>query len=568
MSGDGQERHAASSAGMMMDRKAFDTALGALKAHGKAHASFDLRQAFATDPGRFEAFSLALDDLLIDVSKTSVTTETIGLLERLADAAGVAERRAAMFSGEHINLTEDRAVMHVALRAPRGQATVVDGRDVSGDVHAVLDAMAAFADGVRSGAIAGSGGRPITDVVNIGIGGSDLGPAMATLALAPYHDGPRAHYVSNVDGAHIADTLKVLDPATTLFIIASKTFTTIETMTNAATARKWIADRLGEAAVPSHFAALSTALDKVAAFGIPQDRVFGFWDWVGGRYSLWSAIGLPIMIAVGPAHFRAFLDGGLAIDRNFATAPAAENLPLMLGLIGYWHRVACGHPARAIIPYDQRLSRFAAYLQQLDMESNGKSVTIDGAPVPTPTGPLVWGEPGTNGQHAFFQLLHQGTDVIPVEFLIAAEGHEPDLRHHHDLLVANCLAQSEALMKGRTLEEARAQMLARGMDPETVGRIAPHRVFPGNRPSVTILYRKLDPFTLGRLIALYEHRVFVEAQLFGINAFDQWGVELGKELATGLQPVVEGKEDAAGRDGSTAGLVRQVHALRQARGSA
>jgi glucose-6-phosphate isomerase len=548
-----------------MNRTGFEAALAALKAHRAAHASSTISQAFAADPERFDAFSVGLGDLTIDYSKTAVTAETITLLEALARAAGVEERRDAMFAGDHINLTEDRAVMHAALRSPRGEAVVIDGRDVSADVHGVLDAMAAFAEGIRSGTVTGSRGKPITDVVNIGIGGSDLGPAMATLALAPYHDGQRAHYVSNVDGAHIADTLKGLDPAATLFIVASKTFTTIETMTNAATARRWIAEALGEDAVSAHFAAVSTALEKVAAFGIPQDRVFGFWDWVGGRYSLWSAIGLPVMIAIGPQNFRAFLDGAHAIDRNFATAPMADNLPLMLGLIGYWHRVGCGYPSRAVIPYDQRLSRFAAYLQQLDMESNGKSVMLDGSPVVTPTGPLVWGEPGTNGQHAFFQLLHQGTDVIPVEFMVAAQGHEPNLVHHHDLLVANCLAQSEALMKGRTLAEARAQMLARGMAAIDVERIAPHRVFPGNRPSITILYRTLDPFTLGRLIALYEHRVFVEAQLFGINAFDQWGVELGKELATGLQPVVEGREDAAGRDASTAGLVRQVHALRQAR---
>ena len=546
-----------------MDRTGFQAALAALRAHRAAQGRFDMRAAFASDPGRFEAFSAGLDDLLIDFSRTQVTAETLALLEGLADAAGVAQRRAAMLAGEHINLTEDRAVMHVALRSPRGQPVIVDGRDVSGDVHAVLDAMGDFAEGIRSGTICGSGGRPFTDIVNIGIGGSDLGPAMATLALAPYHDGPRAHFVSNVDGAHIADTLKGLDPVTTLIIVASKTFTTVETMTNAATARRWIAQHLGEDAVKAHFAAVSTALDKVAAFGIAPERVFGFWDWVGGRYSLWSAIGLPIMIAIGPVSFRAFLDGAHAIDRNFATAPAPRNLPLMLGLIGYWHRVACLYPARAIIPYDQRLSRFPAYLQQLDMESNGKSVTIGGEPVATPTGPLVWGEPGTNGQHAFFQLLHQGTNVIPVEFMVAAEGHEPELARHHDLLVANCLAQSEALMRGRTLEEARAQMRAGGMAAADVERVAPHRVFPGNRPSITILYRRLDPFTLGRLIALYEHRVFVEAQLFGINAFDQWGVELGKELATGLLPIVEGKEEAAGRDASTAGLVRLVHRLRQ-----
>jgi len=547
-----------------MTRERFDLALRALKAHRDERAPVDMRSAFADDPGRFDALSLSLGDLLLDFSKCAVTTDTVALLAELAAAAGVEERRAAMFGGAHINVTEDRAVLHVALRNPAGHPVMIDGRDVAGDVRAVLDAMAAFTDGLRNGDIRGATGKAITDVVNIGIGGSDLGPAMATLALAPWHDGPRCHFVSNVDGAHIADTLKGLDAETTLFIVASKTFTTIETMTNAGTARRWIAEQLGETAVPAHFAAVSTALPKVAAFGIPADRVFGFWDWVGGRYSLWSAIGLPVMIAVGPENFGAFLAGAHAMDKHFEDAPLAENLPVMLGLVGWWHRVVCGYPARAVIPYDQRLSRLPAYLQQLDMESNGKSVSMDGGPVSTPTGPLVWGEPGTNGQHAFFQLLHQGTDVIPVEFLVAAQGDEPGLAHHHDLLVANCFAQSEALMKGRTLEEARAQMLAKGMDAAEVEKIAPHRVFAGNRPSLTILYRTLDPFTLGRLIALYEHRVFVEAQLFDINAFDQWGVELGKELATDLLPVVEGKEDAAGRDASTAGLVRHMRQLRQA----
>lgn len=534
----------------------------ALRRHHAA-TPVDMRAAFAGDPKRFETFSLTLDDMLLDWSKTSVTAETMRLLAELAGKAGVEQRRAAMLSGEKINITEGRAVLHTALRNLSGRSVVLDGVEVMGEVKAVLSAMEAFADAIRSGAAAGGTGKPITDIVNIGIGGSDLGPAMATLALAPYHDGPRAHYVSNVDGAHIADTLKGLDPETTLFIIASKTFTTVETMTNAATARAWIEAAVGKSAVSSHFAAVSTALDKVAAFGIAPDRVFGFWDWVGGRYSLWSAIGLPIMIAVGPANFRAFLAGAHAMDEHFATAPLLKNIPVVMGLVGFWHRVICGYPARAVIPYDQRLSRLPAYLQQLDMESNGKSVTIDGTPVATPTGPLVWGEPGTNGQHAFFQLLHQGTDVIPVEFLAAAEGHEPALRNHHDLLLANCLAQSEALMKGRTLAEAEAQMEAKGMAAAEVEKIAPHRVFSGNRPSVTILYRLLDPETLGRLIALYEHRVFVEAQLFRINAFDQWGVELGKELATNLLPVVEGKAGAVADNPSTSGLVRHIHRLRK-----
>jgi glucose-6-phosphate isomerase len=521
-----------------------------------------MRQAFASDPARFEKFSAAEGDLLLDWSKCAIDDEAMELLEALALAADLPERRDAMFSGAKINITEGRAVLHTALRAPRGTSLVLDGHDIMPDVHAVLDAMAAFSDAIRSGAASGATGKKITDVVNIGIGGSDLGPAMATLALAPWHDGPRTHFVSNVDGAHIHDTLKGLDPATTLFIVASKTFTTIETMTNAETARRWIEKALGAAAVAKHFAAVSTALDKVQKFGIPADRVFGFWDWVGGRYSLWGAIGLPIMIAVGARNFRDFLAGAHAMDEHFRSAPLKKNLPVVLALVGYSHRVISGYPARAVIPYDQRLSRFPAYLQQLDMESNGKQVTLDSRVVPTSTGPLVWGEPGTNGQHAFFQLLHQGTDIIPVEFLAAAQGREPDLMHQHDLLLANCLAQSEALMRGRTLEEARRQMLTKGVAADEVDRIAPHRVFSGNRPSVTILYKTLDPGTFGRLIALYEHRVFVEGVLFGINSFDQWGVELGKELATGLLPVVEGKEAPVRNDASTAGLVRHIHRLR------
>ncbi len=542
---------------------AFQARLAALRAH-LPHVPRDINAAFATDPTRFERFSAAEGDLLLDWSKCALDATAMQLLEGLALAAGLPERRQAMFSGAAINATEGRAVLHGALRMPRGGRLLVDGRDVVPDVQRVLDDMAGFADAVRSGAATGSTGKPITDVVNIGIGGSDLGPAMATLALAPWHDGPRTHFVSNVDGAHIHDTLEGLDPARTLFIVASKTFTTIETMTNAGTARRWIENALGPDAVGRHFAAVSIALDKVARFGIGSDRVFGFWDWVGGRYSLWGAIGLPVMLAIGPANFRAFLAGGHAMDEHFRSAPLASNLPVLLGLVGYWHRVVCSYPARAVIPYDQRLSRFPAYLQQLDMESNGKRVARDGSAVVTPTGPLVFGEPGTNGQHAFFQLLHQGTDVIPVEFLVAAEGHEPELRHHHDLLVANCLAQSQALMKGRSLDEARRQMLAAGVDAGQADRIAPHRVFPGNRPSVTILYRKLDPGTLGRLIALYEHRVFVEGVLFDINSFDQWGVELGKELATGLLPVVEGRTDAGEADSSTAGLVGHLRRLRGA----
>ena len=525
-----------------------------LKAHRKKGAPADMRRAFARDPKRFATFSARADDLLLDYSKCAVSARTMKLLAALAKAADAEAQRDAMFAGAVTNTTEGRAVLHTALRNRANTPVMVAGRDVMADVNGVLAAMAVFATEIRA--------STITDVVNIGIGGSDLGPAMTTLAMAPYHDGPRLHYVSNVDGAHIADTLKTLNPETTLFLIASKTFTTIETMTNAQTARKWIAGKLGEAAVAAHFAAISTAIGKVKAFGISDSRIFGFWDWVGGRYSIWSAIGLPVMIAIGPENFGRFLDGGQAMDRHFREAPVLQNLPMLMGLLGVWHRNVCGYPSRAIIPYDQRLSRFPAYLQQLDMESNGKRVTKAGAEIKGHTGPIVWGEPGTNGQHAFFQLLHQGTDVIPVEFLIAAAPHETGMAEHHALLIANCLAQAQALMMGRTLKEAEAQLSGMGKTKSKTRALAPHRVFAGNRPTLTLAYRKLDPFTLGRLIALYEHRVFVEAAIWGINAFDQWGVELGKELATGLQPVVEGKRGTEGLDGSTAGLSDYLRGLR------
>lgn len=532
-----------------------------LKTTVAATSATDLRAAFAGDASRFERFSARLDDLLMDYSKCAVNDQIIALLEKLCVEGGVAEKRDAMFAGAEINFTEGRAVLHTALRNRANTPVLVDGKDVMPDVNAVLAAMGTFAEGVRAGKISGSTGKQITDVVNIGIGGSDLGPAMATLALAPFHDGPRLHFVSNVDGAHIADTLALLDPETTLFIVASKTFTTIETMTNAATARAFIAASLGEEAVGQHFAAVSTALDKVKAFGIASDRVFGFWDWVGGRYSIWSAIGLPLMIAVGADNFAEFLTGAHAMDRHFCTASFRENLPMLLGAIGYYHRNVLDYPTRAILPYDQRLSRFPAYLQQLDMESNGKGVTVDGTAVKGNSGPVVWGEPGTNGQHAFYQLIHQGTSIIPAEFMIAAKGFEAELRHQHELLIANCLAQSAALMKGRTLEEAKGQLQKAGMDAAKIDHIAPHRVFTGNRPSITFVYEQLTPYALGRLIALYEHRVFVEGVLFGINSFDQWGVELGKELATGLLPVVQGKVGVDGQDASTAGLVQALNSL-------
>ena len=538
-----------------MSQPAIDAAFAALSQHHQRLKARTLSDLFS-QPDRFSQFSVALDDLLLDFSKCLLDKEALTGLIALADAANVAEQRDGMLAGALINDTEKRAVLHTALR---GGATLPDTA-IAHDVETVRAAFCHFAEGVRQGRIHAANGQTFTDVVNIGIGGSDLGPAMATLALAPYHDGPRLHFVSNIDGAHITDVLNRLDAERTLFIVASKTFTTIETMTNAQTARQWLVERLGEQAVSAHFAAVSTALDKVAAFGIAPDRVFGFWDWVGGRYSLWSAIGLPLAIAIGETRFNEFLRGGRAMDAHFRSAPFARNLPVLLGLLGLWHRDLCLYPARAIIPYDQRLARFPAYLQQLDMESNGKSLDRQGQPVTRPTGPLVWGEPGSNSQHAFFQLLHQGTDTIPVEFLIAAEGHEPALRHHHAILIANCLAQSEALMRGRSAAEAEASMLKQGRSPEDAKRLAPFRAFPGNRPSITIAYRRLDPFTLGRLIALYEHRVFVEAAVWNINAFDQWGVELGKELATALLPAVEGQAGAV--PAGTAGLLQAIRALR------
>ncbi|MFO1105665.1 MAG: glucose-6-phosphate isomerase [Amaricoccus sp.] len=525
----------------------------ALMEAGAAARERRITHLFERDPDRFRDFSVGLDDMLLDFSKVNLDLQALGLLVELAEARGVPAHRDAMFRGDPINVTEGRAVLHTALRNRANRPVLVDGKDVMPEINAVLGRMSAFAQGIRDGSIAASDGRPFTDVVNIGIGGSDLGPVMATLALAPYHDGPRAHYVSNVDGAHVHDVLADLDPARTLVIVASKTFTTIETMTNARTAQAWLKASLGEAA-NQHFAAVSTALDKTAAFGIESSRVFGFWDWVGGRYSVWGAVGLPVMIAIGPENFIDFLAGAHAMDRHFVEAPLNRNLPVLLGLIGIWHRNICAYPSRAVLPYDQRLSRLPAYLQQLDMESNGKGVALDGETLHRASGPIVWGEPGTNGQHAFYQLIHQGTNVIPCEFLVAANGHESDLKAHHELLLANCLAQSEALMKGRDLAAAEKTV----KDPA----LAPHKVFPGNRPSTTLIYDKLDPATLGKIIALYEHRVFVEGAIWGINSFDQWGVELGKELATALLPLVQQGGGAEGKDGSTAGLLAAISALR------
>lgn len=539
----------------MRDESQFSPVFAELQRHAKQSETFDIRSMFADDPSRFTKFSLTLDDLLLDYSKCPISDNILDLLMRLAGASGVVARRDAMFAGAEINTTEHRAVLHVALRMPEGEQLTIGGRNIVTDVHDILKRMGKFANAVRSGEQTGFTGKKITDIVNIGIGGSDLGPAMVTLALAPYHDGPKTHFISNVDSAAIADCLPLLNPETTVFVIASKTFTTIETMTNARIARQWITEALGELAVAKHFVAVSSAPDKVRDFGIDSNKIFSFWNWVGGRYSIWSAIGLPVMLAIGPDQFYQFLAGAHSMDQHFKAAPMAKNLPILLGLLGFWHRVLCGFSTRAIIPYEQRLSRLPAYLQQLDMESNGKSTSLDNLLVKHPTGPIVWGEPGTNGQHAFFQLLHQGTDIVPVEFIVSVYGHEPNLRKQHQLLIANCLAQSKALLEGRSEDTILASLLKAGMNEDDAKTLAPHKSCAGNRPSITIIQDKLTPFALGRLIALYEHRVFVEGVLMNINSFDQWGVELGKELANELLPKLISDADTSEDDASTNGLL-------------
>ena len=546
-----------------MSNAKFARNIEALRHHRQTLAQTRTDGLFDDDPRRFADFHLRLDDLVFDFSKHCVTRQTLALLRQLAENSGVEAARASLFAGAKINQTEQRPALHMALRDFTNASFAVDGKDILADVRSVRGKMLAFAQDVRGGELRGATGLPLTDIVNIGIGGSDLGPAMATRALSPFKAAHiRSHFVSNVDGADIADTLDQLDPARTLFIVASKTFTTQETMVNAASARAWIVAGLGEKAVALHFAAVSTRLDKVAAFGIDASRVFGFWDWVGGRYSLWSSIGLPLAIAIGPKHFEDFLRGAESADKHFVAAPLASNIPVTMALLGVWYRNVCGFATQAVIPYDQRLARFPAYLQQLDMESNGKSVLRNGEASVHQTGPIVWGEPGTNGQHAFFQLLHQGTAIVPVDFVVAAEPLAAD-RHHHDLLVANCLAQGQAFMQGRSLAEVEALLRISGLDAAAISALAPHKVFAGNRPSSTFMHKALTPFALGRLVALYEHKVFVQSVIWDINPFDQWGVELGKELASKLAPVVaDAGASLSALDGSTAGLVAAMRMLR------
>ncbi|WMC89595.1 glucose-6-phosphate isomerase [Streptomyces rochei] len=542
-----------------LDRRPEWTALADHRKDALAHP--DLRELFADDPGRAERYVVRVGDLRIDYSKNLVTDETLALLRELAAATGVFELRDAMFCGERINITEDRAVLHTALRAPRDAVIEVDGENVVPKVHAVLDKMAGFADRVRSGEWTGHTGKRIKNVVNIGIGGSDLGPAMAYEALRAFTDRSLTlRFVSNVDGADLHEAVRDLDPAETLFIVASKTFTTIETITNATSARSWLLEGLGgdEKAVARHFVALSTNAEKVADFGIDTANMFEFWDWVGGRYSYDSAIGLSLMIAIGPDRFREMLDGFRIVDEHFRNAEAPANAPLILGLLGVWYGNFMGAQSHAVLPYSHYLSKFTAYLQQLDMESNGKSVDREGRPVQWQTGPVVWGTPGTNGQHAYYQLIHQGTKLIPADLIGFARPVaelSDELKAQHDLLMANLFAQGQALAFGKTSDEVRAE----GVPEEQV----PHRTFRGNHPTTTVLATELTPSVLGQLIALYEHKVFVQGAIWNIDSFDQWGVELGKVLAKRVEPALTEGADVPGLDPSTAALVAAYRELKE-----
>lgn len=522
-----------------------------LEIHQQELMDFDLREAFASDDNRAERMSLEADGLFFDYSKHLATGKTMQHLLSLADACGLKEAIEEMFTGVHINRTEDRAVLHTALRAPRDTELNVDGQDVIADVHAVLDKMGAFAERVRSGQHVGQSGKPIKQIVNIGIGGSDLGPAMAAQALDPYvDDDVFLHYVSNVDAAHFATVTATLDPAETLFIICSKTFTTQETLTNANTAKDWLAKTFPEPeAVAKHFVAVSTNADGVSAFGIDPENMFPFWDWVGGRYSMTSAIGLSVMLGIGPERFREMLDGFHAMDTHFRTAPFGENAPVLLALLGVWYNNFWGAQSHAVLPYDQHLARFAAYLQQGDMESNGKFVGKDGQPVEWETGPVIWGEPGTNGQHAFYQLIHQGTKMIPADFIGFGQSHYP-IADHHAKLMANFVAQTQALAFGKTEDEVRAA----GVPEELVK----HKTFTGNRPTTTILGERLTPFVLGQLVALYEHKIFTQGVIWDVYSFDQWGVELGKVLARAILPQLEDTSAELPHDASTNQLIQRI----------
>lgn len=528
----------------------------ALTAHAGAMQRVHMRDLFREDPKRFQRFSLSCDELFLDYSKNIVTEETIAKLLDLAREVELSAWIRRMFEGEKINVTENRAVLHVALRNRANTSIRVDGQDVMPQIQAVLAHMRSFSEAVRSGKWKGHSGKAIADVVNIGIGGSDLGPVMVTEALKPYgKPGLRVHFVSNVDGTHIAETLKSLDPATTLFIIASKTFTTQETLVNAQAAKGWLLRAMGdESAVSKHFVALSTNAQEVARFGIDTKNMFEFWDWVGGRYSLWSAIGLSIALYIGMDNFEAMLAGAHAMDSHFRAAPLEQNMPVIMGLLGVWYNNFFGAQSHAVLAYDQYLHRFAAYLQQADMESNGKRVTRDGEVTDYSTGPILWGEPGTNGQHAFYQLIHQGTKLVPCDFIAPMQSHNP-VGQQHDILLSNFFAQTEALMKGKTEDEARAELQAQGMGGDVLARLTPHKVFPGNKPTNSLLVSQITPRTLGMLIALYEHKIFTQGIIWNVNSYDQWGVELGKQLAKAILPELAGAEPVTGHDPSTNGLI-------------
>jgi glucose-6-phosphate isomerase len=531
----------------------------ALQGHAASFDDLDLRRLFDDDPGRVDRMTLSVADLTVDLSKHRVSAAVLDDLIALANEVGLADRFAAMIAGERINSTEGRAVLHTALRAPVGSEVLEDGENVVPAVHEVLGRMRAFANRVRSGDWVGVTGAPIETVINIGIGGSDLGPVMAYEALAAFrHDRIRCRFVSNVDGSDLIAAVGDLDPTTTLFVISSKTFTTQETLTNARSARAWLTASLGADAVATHFVAVSTNADEVAAFGIDTDNMFGFWDWVGGRYSMDSAIGLSLMIAIGPDAFGEMLAGFRAVDEHMAATPIAENVPALLGLIEVWYRTFCDLPSRAVLPYSRALHRFPAYLQQLDMESNGKRVRIDGEPVTYETGPVIWGEPGTNGQHSFHQLLHQGSTVIPADFIVFGAPDHAEFEGadtHHDLLVANCFAQSQALAFGRTAKEV--------AETETDPLLVSHRTFPGNRPSTTIMAPALTPSVLGQLVALYEHQVFTQGVVWGLNSFDQWGVELGKVLASAIVGELANADTPDLRhDASTNALIERYRSMR------
>jgi len=541
-----------------------------LPAYAQLQAHYDLlkdrhlRDLFAEDATRFDTFTRRFDDILLDFSKNRITTDTLNLLRQLAEQAALPDAIGKLFAGDRINQTEDRAVLHVALRNRANTPILVDGKDVMPDVNEVLDRMKSFTGRIRSGEWTGYTGAGITDIVNIGIGGSDLGPVMVTEALKPYADDQklRVHFVSNVDGVHIYETLQTVRPETTLFLIASKTFTTQETMTNAQTARQWFLDNGGsEADIAKHFAALSTNQSAVEKFGIDPANMFGFWDWVGGRYSLWSAIGLSIALYIGFDQFEELLAGGHDMDLHFRDAPLDQNLPVILALLGIWYNNFFGAQTEAILPYDQYLHRFAAYFQQGDMESNGKSVDRNGNPVDYQTGPIIWGEPGTNGQHAFYQLIHQGTKLIPCDFLAPAISQRP-IGEHHTILMANYFAQTEALMNGKTEAEAADELRQAGKSEAEIAALAPFKMFTGNRPTNSILFKKLTPRTLGRLIALYEHKIFTQGVIWNIFSFDQWGVELGKQLASRILPELKDDAPVSTHDSSTNGLMNAFKAMR------